>query len=145
MTRSRMFLLATLLVVLPPLAHASDAQTPEEAAKRYLEAEAHFDQKALETVLAPSFVEISPAGEVDERDRVLSFYAPDKKIDVPPTQVEPFQVRLHGDTAVLTTRITFEMQGQSRSLTAGIVARHGNSGWKLVSAQYTGIRPRPAQ
>ncbi|MFT3763471.1 MAG: nuclear transport factor 2 family protein [Pseudoxanthomonas sp.] len=146
MTRLATFLFAAIfLVALSPPAHAADAQTPEEAAQRYLQAEAQFDLPALQAVLDPAFVEISPAGEVDEHDKVLSFYAPDKKIDTPPTRVEPFLTRLHGDTAVLSTRITFEMQGQVRALALGITARRGESGWKLLSAQYTGVRPKPAQ
>lgn len=125
-------------------AHAADADTPEQAAQRYFQAEAQFDLKALESVLDPGFVEISPIGEVDERDKVLSFYAPDKKVATPPVQIAPFQTRLHGDTAVLTTQFTYQVQGQSRSLTVGLVAKRGDTGWKLLSAQYTGVRPKAA-
>lgn len=136
---------ASLLMALSPLAQANDAHTPEDAANRYLAAEAQFDQQALQRLLATDFVEISPAGEVDERDRVLSFYTADKKVAAPTMQVEPFKARQHGDSAVLTTHISFQMQEQQRVLTAGIVAKRSGAGWQLLSAQYTAIRPRPAQ
>ncbi|MDQ1523675.1 MAG: hypothetical protein QOE47_1599, partial [Pyrinomonadaceae bacterium] len=42
-------------------------------------AQKDYDAAKLDEILAPDYVEISPAGEVDPRAKVLSFYAPDKK------------------------------------------------------------------
>lgn len=139
------FFLAALVAGLPCIAFAGDgAGSPEEAAQRYFRAEAQFDQDALKAVLDPQFVEISPLGEVDEHDKVLSFYTPDQKVEPPPMQFEPYVVRLHGDFAVISTRATMTMKEQSRSMTVGLTARRGAEGWKLLSAQYTVFRPKTA-
>lgn len=143
--RSLPLFLATLLAALPGIALAGDgANSPEEAAQRYFRAEAQFDLDALKAVLDPKFVEISPLGEVDEHDKVLSFYTPEQKVAAPPLQFEPYVVRLHGDFAVLSTRATMTVKDQSRSMTVGLTARRGADGWKLLSAQYTVFRPKTA-
>lgn len=137
--------LAVLVATLPCAALAGDdANSPEEAAQRYFRAESQFDLDALKAVLDPQFVEISPLGEVDEHDKVLSFYTPDQKVAAPPLQFEPCVVRLHGDFAVLSTRATMTVKDQSRSMTVGLTARRDADGWKLLSAQYTVLRPKTA-
>ncbi len=53
------------------------AQTPrpqvfiEVLLTAFVEAQRTFDVRQLDDVLAPDYVEISPAGEVDPRDKVL--------------------------------------------------------------------------
>ncbi|HZV38641.1 MAG TPA: nuclear transport factor 2 family protein [Pseudoxanthomonas sp.] len=144
-TRLPPFFLSALIAVLPCVALAGDgAGSPEEAAQRYFRAEAQFDLDALKGVLDPQFVEISPLGEVDEHDKVLSFYTPDQKVDAPPMQFEPYVVRRHGDFAVISTRATMTVKEQSRSMTVGLTARRDAGGWKLLSAQYTVFRPKAA-
>ncbi len=139
------FFLAASFAALPFVALAGDgASSPEEAAQRYFRAEAQFDLGALKAVLDPQFVEISPLGEVDEHDKVLSFYAPEQKVAAPPMQFEPYAVRRHGDFAVLSTRATMTVKEQSRSMTVGLTARRDADGWKLLSAQYTVLRPKAA-
>lgn len=115
--------------------------TPEAAARRYLAAEAAFDVKALDAVLAPQFVEISPRGEVDERDRVLGFYAPGRKTAVPPMTLGDFRTRVHGHAAVVSARVSYTVNGQSLALTVGISAVEDHGAWKLLSAQYTRAAP----
>lgn len=135
--------LAAWVAALPGVALAGDgANSPEEAAQRYFRAEAQFDLAALKAVLDPHFVEISPLGEVDEHDKVLSFYTPDQKVAVPPMQIEPLVLRQHGDFAVLTTRATYSVKEQTRSMTVGLTARRDETGWKLTSAQYTPLRAK---
>ncbi len=116
---------------------ATPADTAQAAAQQYLEAERTFDVAALEDAITPGFVEISPLGEVDEHDRVLSFYAPDKKSEAPATKVGTFKTRTNDDTAIVTTTVSFTMHGQTRTLTVGMAATRTPTGWKLASAQYT--------
>ena len=67
-------------------ASATYAQTPRPQAfievllNTFIDAQLRFDVQQLDAVLAPDYVEISPAGEVDPRAKVLSFYAPEKRL-----------------------------------------------------------------
>jgi hypothetical protein len=111
-----------------------------------IEAQRTFDQKQLDEILAPDYVEISPRGEVDPRDKVLSFYAPDKKIaDAPAAALDEVTTRVYGETAVTIARVTYQMKAPdgtaaSRSMRCVFVTRIVDRKWKLVSAQYTPIR-----
>lgn len=116
---------------------ARSADTPEAAARQYLNAEKTFNVAALEEAITPGFVEISPRGEVDEHDKVLSFYAPEQKVESLAVESGAFQTRTTGDTAIVTTTLSYVMHGRSMTLTVGMAAVHTHDGWKLVSAQYT--------
>lgn len=69
-----------------------------DLATAYAGAQFSFDQSSLRRILALKFVEISPKGEVDERDAVIAFYAPEKKTPAPPFSIENQIVRLTGHT-----------------------------------------------
>ena len=146
MRSSRLLSLSSLPIalVLAFTAAAAPADTPEAAARQYLAAEKMFDVAALEDAITPGFVEISPLGEIDEHDRLLSFYAPDKKVEAPPSEIGAFITRTDGDTAIVTTSLGFVVQGQTRTLTVGMAATRTPTGWKLASAQYTPVRTKPA-
>lgn len=144
MRPSSLLLAATLSILgASTQAWAADSlKTPEDAARAYFRSEAQFDLDGLKAVLDPQFVEISPLGEVDEYAKVLSFYTPDKKIATPPVAFDPYQLRMHGDTAVITTRASFTIQGQTRAMTVGLVAHRVGGEWKMLSAQYTPVRQK---
>jgi len=119
---------------------AAAATTPQEAVQHYVQAESAFDLDALKAVLDPQFIEISPLGQVDDHATVLSFYAPEKKVAGPPVQLAQALMHDHGDTAVVSARLSYEMQGHAMTLTLGAVARKTPRGWLLLSAQYTPVR-----
>jgi ketosteroid isomerase-like protein len=123
---------------------AVPAATPQEALQRYVQAESAFDLEALKAVLDPQFIEISPLGQVDDHAAVLSFYAPDKKVAGPPMQLAQTVVHDHGDTAVVSSQLSYTMQGHAMTLTLGAVARRTAQGWQLLSAQYTPVRQNRA-
>ena len=104
---------------------------------RFLAAERAYDAAALARLVTPDFVEISPIGEVDGRDRFLSFYTPDKRQPAPDVAVDERGVRLDGDTAIVTMRLSYG----PASLRAVFVARRRAGGWALASTQFTPIRP----
>lgn len=127
-------------------AYAAPADTELVAlVQRYANAQSNFDQAAIRAATDEQFVEISPVGEVDSREKVLSFYAPDQKRPGPQLQIDEPAVRIFGDTAVISTRLSYSLNqgGQARNfaMRAGYVARLVNNRWLLISAQYTGIRP----
>lgn len=134
------------------LALAGAANAAEDAdsglvalVQRHVQAQNSFDQAALKAMTAENYVEISPVGEVDSREKMLSFYAPEQKRPSPQVKVDEPAVRIFGDTALISAQLTYtiEQDGAARSfaLRGGYVARRVNQQWLLVSAQYTGIRP----
>ena len=77
-----------LLILLAAVSAAAFAQATikEDQKLRHLvgrltDAQTRFDPKALDALLTPDYIEISPAGEFDERAKVLGFYAPEFKPD----------------------------------------------------------------
>jgi len=121
-------------------AKAAIAETPEAAAAEYFRAESQFDVAALESILDLGFVEISASGEIDERDKVLSFYSAGQSYSVPTYRIGPMRTRLHGDIAVMTTTLTYVVGESTRRMTVGISALRVRSEWRLLSAQYTVLR-----
>ncbi len=127
-------------------------QTPRPGAyievllQTFVEAQRTFDVRQLDELLTPDYVEISPAGDVDPRAKVLSFYAPDKKVaDAPAATLDEISTRLSGDTAITIARVTYHMKGADgaaveRSMRCVFVTRIVETRWKLVSTQYTPIR-----
>jgi ketosteroid isomerase-like protein len=129
-----------------------NAQTPRPQAfievllQTFVEAQRSFDVKQLDDILAPDYIEISPAGEVDRRAQVIGFYAPDKKVaDAPPAALDEVSTRVFGESAVTIARLTYQMKARdgavmARAMRCVFVTRIVDRKWKLVSAQYTPIR-----
>lgn len=142
----RMHVLPMLLSLsLPVLAAfpalAAQPPPPEEALRQYRQAEDGFDLPLLRQVLDPHFVEISPLGQVDEHDAVLSYYAPEKKVAAPPMTLDQIEVRTSGTAATISARLRYAMAGHDMALRVGATARETPQGWILLSAQYTPIPP----
>jgi uncharacterized protein (TIGR02246 family) len=113
-------------------------------------AQKNYDAAKLEEILAPDYVEVSPAGEVDPRAKVLGFYAPEKKSarqgELVSYELDEITSRIYGDTAIVVARLPFTMktpdgQTMSRALRCTFVCRKTGGKWRIASAQYTSIRP----
>jgi ketosteroid isomerase-like protein len=140
------------IVIAGLLTASVDAQTRRPQAfievllNTFVQAQRTFDVSQLNEILAPDYVEISPAGEVDPRAEVLSFYAPEKKVaDTPAAALDEISTRVYGETAVTIARLTYQMKGPdgaaiARSMRCVFVTRIVDRKWKLVSTQYTAIR-----
>ena len=87
-------------VALPALA-ADDAADVLTLVRQHAAAQTQFDVPALAALTADNYVEVSPMGEVDTREKMLAFYAPEKKTATPVITVEEPLVRVTGGTAVL--------------------------------------------
>lgn len=143
-------LLSTLLAASLSLpAVALQPKQQESAVKslvqEFLKAEQAYDALALSQLIDAAYVEVSPAGEVDEHDRFLGFYAPEKKAPWPDMSTSEEQVRLFGDTAVDVLKFTYHLPGpdgttHTREVRGSFIAQKGRNGWKLLGAHYTGIR-----
>ena len=118
--------------------------------KGFMAAEQAYDAPALQKLISKQYVEVSPAGEVDAYDRFLGFYAPSEKIDWPPYTVSEETVREFQGVAIEIAKISYAMKGPDGSthamdIRATFVAQLEDGQYKLLSAQYTGIRPAPVK
>ena len=135
-------------VALPAL--ADDPADVLNLVRQHVAAQTGFDVPKLAALTADNYVEVSPLGEVDTRDKMLAFYAPEKKTATPVITVEEPLVRVSGGTAVLIGKLAISVNagGLSRQMAmrSSYVAVREGTVWKLMSAQYTAIAPkRPAQ
>jgi uncharacterized protein (TIGR02246 family) len=120
--------------------------------RQFTTAQQNYDAAKLDEILAPDYVEISPAGEVDPRAKVLGFYAPEKKSaragELVSYELDEINTRIYGDTAIVIARLPFTVkmpdgQTSSRALRCTFICRKTRGKWRIASAQYTGIRPSP--
>jgi ketosteroid isomerase-like protein len=128
---------ATLLIGAP----AAEREALTNLVRSFTQAQHDFDLATLRALTAENYVEVSPLGEVDARDKMLGFYAPDQKIAAPPVTVTDFSVRLFGDSAAVIAKITYDVPGHPMTMRGTYIAHREASGWKLVSVQCTAIRP----
>lgn len=104
------------------------------------------DRAAIEANMAEDFRQIDARGHVEtQASFVASLVSPDLVID--PYTVEDFDVRVYGDTALLSgrTRMTGRYQGEafkSHYRYIDIYVKQADGGWKIVSVQISRI-PEP--
>ncbi|WP_395011300.1 nuclear transport factor 2 family protein [Undibacterium sp.] len=112
--------------------------------QKHVQAQANFDQKTLDAITHSQYIEVSPAGEVDERSKMLSFYAIENKKQVPQVEVlEPvFRDVAEGKLVIAKLRYKMQAGEQTRqfSIRASYMLCKEKADWKVCSAQYTGIR-----
>jgi ketosteroid isomerase-like protein len=98
------------------------------------------DESAIAANMAEDFRQIGSDGDVETKASfVANLVSPDLRID--PYTVEEFEVRLYGDTALLSgrTRMTGQYEGKpfaSHYRYIDIYVRRGGV-WKIVSVQTT--------
>lgn len=149
-----------LVLIFSLLSLSAFAQTKDEDAlkalvKQMTDAQAGYDADALDKIFTADYIEISPVGEFDPREKVLGFYKPELK---PPagkmsltTEATEFSIRTYDKFAIVITRLNYTMTSDGkplppRSIRATLVCRKEKGAWKIASAQYTGIRPpQPAK
>lgn len=125
-------------------AASSDAAALDTLVDRFDAARAAFAQADLAATLAPDYSEVSPVGEVDDRAKVLSFYAADRRQPAPAMTASERTVTPHGTWGIVTQRLSFTVPrpdgaAATRSVRVRYVAAKTPKGWQLVSAQYTAI------
>ena len=124
---------------------ASDARVVA-LIQAFSEARSHFDAHALEALLSPDYVEISPLGEIDRRGAVLGFYASDKARPSPPMTLATQDVRVYASTAIVIGSVTYVVPAPNgtsveRTLRATYVERRTGGRWQMALAQFTGVQP----
>lgn len=150
----KVFVLLMLFSCVSVFAQSQNDEQLKSLVNKMIEAQTNFKPEVLDTILAADYIEISPVGEFDPREKVLGFYKPELK---PPAdkstvkvEADEFSIRQYNGFAVVITRLNYTITSEGKplspySLRATVVCRQEKDGWKIVSAQYTGIRPpRPA-
>lgn len=148
-------LAAVVFCVAAPAKQSKDEQELTALVKQMTEAQAKFDPATLDKIYTSDFIEISPIGEVDPREKTIGFYKPEAK---PPADMTPavtsdeFLIRTYGNFAIVIARLTYAPMAAAPaarppfSIRVTLVCRKEKGVWKIASSQYTGIRPpRPAQ
>jgi ketosteroid isomerase-like protein len=129
-------------------AQGKNTGTLKRLIKQMVDAQAAFDVSALEKLTTADYIEISPLGEFDPREKMLGFYKPELKpkgLEVK-TDLGEVSVRDYGKFAVVIARLNYSMtmEGKaapSRSIRATYVCLPEKGTWKIASAHYTSIRP----
>lgn len=143
------FVLTLCFTVITAFAQSKDNESLKSLIKQLTDAQTNYDPNKLDKILTADYVEISPVGEFDPREKVLGFYKPELKppADKMTASVEAadFSIRNYGKFAVVITRLNYTItsNGKSlppRSIRATFVCRKEKGVWKIASAQYTGIR-----
>lgn len=140
--------IATSLSAAPaPSQKADDDAALTALVDSFTRAQREYDQPKLAALTTPDYVEVSPIGDVDTRDEMLSFYAPDKKRASPELLISDRLVRRRGDSAVLLAKLSFTAPGPGGvarpvAMRASFVARRAGRAWLLAAAHYTPVRSR---
>jgi ketosteroid isomerase-like protein len=102
------------------------------------------DRAAVEANIAPDFRNIDATGAVADRDTFVRDLM-DKDLQIDPYSVEDFDLRMFGDTALLSGRTRMTGRYQAKPFTSHYryidtyVRREGR--WQVVSVQITRIAP----
>jgi uncharacterized protein (TIGR02246 family) len=151
---ARSFVLIAFLIFSSLSVNAQKASADESALKavidRMASAQLAYDSAALDSLFTSDFIEISPAGEFDPREKVLSFYSPEANAQSGGADVQIAKefrsIRTYGNTAVVIVEFAYSMTREGKSLPSRkmmvtVVGRKERGTWKIASAQYTGVRP----
>ncbi len=147
----KVFIFILLLSGISAVAQSKDDAALKNSVKQMTDAQANFQPDALDKILAADYIEISPLGEFDPRDKVLGFYKPEMK---PPadkmsvkTEATDFSIRSYdGKFAVVIAQLNYSITSDGkllppRAMRVTYVCRKEKGAWKIASVQYTGIRP----
>lgn len=131
-------------------AQTTDEQSLKSLLRHMTDAQTAYDAPALDRIFTSDFIEISPVGEFDPRDKVLSFYTPKAKAEAgnmsASLEISEYSIRTYDKFAVVISKFTYNLTADGkplppRSMRVTTVFRKEKGEWKIASAQYTGIRP----
>jgi uncharacterized protein (TIGR02246 family) len=146
----KVFIFLLLFSGISVFAQSKDDAALKSLVKQMTDAQTAYDAAALDKIFAADYIEISPVGEFDPREKVLGFYKPEAKPDASKmsatVEATDFSIRSYDKFAIVITRLNFTRTVEGRtlppmSMRMTIVCRKEKGEWKIASAQYTGIRP----
>jgi ketosteroid isomerase-like protein len=160
---SNLFLLLAAFLVLSAISigaqnkikQYSNEQALISLVNQMTNAQTNFDAATLDKIYAADYIEVSPIGEVDSREKAVGFYKSENNLNRDKTKMvvtaAEFSIRIYKDFAVVISRFTFAQTGNATparppvSFRATIVCRKEKNVWKIGSVQATGIRPSRPQ
>lgn len=137
-------------IIAPAQKVSKDEQAIRSLITKLSDAQRAYDAKTLDQIFTSDYIEISPVGEFDPREKVLGFYKPELK---PPADkmtttvdIDEHSIRTYDKFAVAIVRLTYKITADGKTLPPRqmrltLALRKERSEWKIASAQYTGIRP----
>ena len=134
---------AAILLAVASGVHASDRDDVLKLEAEWNDAIVKRDVKALDRILADDFMLIWIDGSVIRKTAMLSGAA-SRKTEIDPFETEEVEVRVYGNTAVVTGRFaqTVRLGAQRETNTfryTDVYVRRGKT-WRAVSAQAALIR-----
>ena len=144
-------------VLLVLLSISALSQSKEDAkviaiAKQAVMAQENYDPVTLEKIYASDYIEISPKGEIDEREKAIGFYKVEDvemaKAKTPKIILDNFKVRRYREFAIVISRFSIGSKTDTsrKPREVGIVVhalRKEKGMWKIYSAQFTPFPPSP--
>ncbi len=149
----KVFIFILLFANVSVFAQNRDDEALKSLVKQMTAAQQSYDAAALDKILTADYIEISPVGEFDPREKVLGFYKPELKPPIDKMsatlETDEFSIRQYDKFAIVIVRLNYKITSEGktlppRSIRATIVCRKEKNAWKIASAQYTGIRPAQA-
>ena len=146
----KILIFVVILSCVSAFAQSKDETALKNLVRQMTTAQTDFQPDTLDKILTADYIEISPLGEFDTREKVLGFYKPEMKppADKMSVNVEAtdFSIRNYGKFAVVIAQLNYSMTNEGkplppRSIRVTYVCRMEKGAWKIASAQYTGIRP----
>ena len=149
-----------LLSIILMISTSVFAQTDKDAdlisiVKRAVTAQENYEPVTLDAVYASDYIEISPKGEIDPREKAIGFYKTDDvekaKSRTPRYIIDEFQVRRYKDFAMIISRFSIGPKNDQTKPPSpvGLVVyglRKEKGKWKIYSAQFTPFPPpKPAK
>jgi uncharacterized protein (TIGR02246 family) len=101
------------------------------------------DPQRLATIIAPTFTFIGPDGQVENRQAYLAGYKqlPELGVKVNSIDMDEVDVRIFGDTAIVTGRVVAKLTMKDQPLTENVrftrVYQRQSGTWLMVSGQGT--------
>ena len=111
----------------------------------FTKAQREYDPVALTRLTTNDYLEVSPVGDVDTREEMLSFYAPEKKRVSPMITISERVVRRDREEAIVVVKLSFTALGPDEAtravaMRASFFARRTRGVWRIAAAHYTPIR-----
>ena len=116
----KVFVFLVLFSSVTAFSQNRDEQQLKNLILQMVDAQTQFEPNKLDALLTSDYIEISPVGEFDTREKVLGFYQPELK---PPadkmsvkTEADDFSIRSYGKFAVVIARLNYLMTGSGKTL-----------------------------
>lgn len=105
------------------------------------------DRAAIAANMAEDFRQIDGDADIEDKKNFLDGVLSDKLV-IDPYTVEDFEVRLYGDTALLSGRTAMTGRWDGKPFKThyryiDIYAKQPDGQWKIVSVQITRVKPAP--